>query len=72
MTLAAATGSQDPEVGLAAVAALRALVEVLETLQVDHARAQGWTWKAIAARLGVSKQAVHQKHAGGRLFRQER
>ena len=67
--LAAATSSQDPEVGLAAVAALRALVEVLETLQVDNARAKGWTWKTIAERLGVSKQAVHQKYAGGRLFR---
>jgi hypothetical protein len=56
-------------VGLAAVAALRALVDVLESLQVNNARAKGWTWKAIAGRLGVSKQAVHQKHAGGRLFR---
>jgi hypothetical protein len=66
--VAAATGSQDPAVGLAAVAALRSLVDVLEALQVDNARAKGWTWKAIAERLGVSKQAVHQKY-GGRLFR---
>jgi hypothetical protein len=65
--LAAATRSQDPEAGLAAVAALRALVDVLEALQVDNARARGWTWKAIAERLGVTKQAVHQKYAGGRL-----
>ena len=65
--LAAATGSQDPAVGLAAVAALRGLVEVLEALQVDNARAKGWTWKAIAERLGVSKQAVHQKYGAGRL-----
>ena len=36
--VAAATSSQDPEVGLAAVAALRGLVEVLEALQVDNAR----------------------------------
>ncbi len=66
--LAAATSSHDPEVGLAAVAALRGLVEVLEALQVDNARAKGWTWQAIARRLGVSKQAVHKKYAGGRLF----
>lgn len=66
--LATATRDQDPEVGLAAVAALRALVDVLESLQVSNARAKGWTWKAIAGRLGVSKQAVHQKYAGGRLF----
>jgi hypothetical protein len=61
-TLAAATSSQDPEVGLRAVAALRGLVEVLEALHVDNARADGWSWQAIASRLGVSKQAVHQKH----------
>jgi hypothetical protein len=67
--LAADTGSRDPEVGLAAVAALRGLVDVLEALQVENARANGWTWKAIAERLAVSKQAVHQKYAGGRRLR---
>jgi hypothetical protein len=61
-TLAAATSSQDPEVGLRAVAALRGLLEVLEALQVDNARAKGWSWQDIASRLGVSKQAVHQRH----------
>jgi len=61
-TLAAATGSQDPELGLRAVAALRGLLEVLEALQVDNARAKGWSWQDIASRLAVSKQAVHQKH----------
>jgi DNA-directed RNA polymerase specialized sigma24 family protein len=60
--LAAATGSLDPEVGLRAVAALRGLLEVLEALQVDYARAEGWSWQDIASRLGVTKQAVHQKH----------
>ena len=45
---------------------------ILESLQVSYARAKGWTWKAIAGRLGVSKQAVHQKHVGGRPFRSER
>ena len=70
--LAAATGSKDPEVGLAAVAALRALLEVLEALQVDNARSKGWTWLDIANKLGVSKQAVHKKYAGGRLFRSGR
>ncbi|MET9022715.1 RNA polymerase subunit sigma-70 [Actinopolymorpha sp. NPDC004070] len=66
--LADATRSQDPEVGLAAVAALRGLVDVLEALQVDNARTKGWTWKTIAEQLGVTKQAVHQKYASGRLF----
>jgi hypothetical protein len=60
--LATASGSSDPEVGLRAVAALRGLVEALEALQVDNARAKGWSWQDIAGRLGVSKQAVHQKH----------
>ncbi len=61
-TLAAAIDSRDPEVGLRAVTALRGLLEVLEALQVDNARAMGWSWQDIARRLGVSKQAVHQKH----------
>jgi hypothetical protein len=65
----AATG-HDPEVGLTAVVALRQLVEVLEELQVDNARAQGWSWRDIARRLGVTKQAVHYKH-GLRLRRKE-
>ena len=58
-----AATNPDPEVGLAAVAALRALTDVLEALQVDHARAAGWSWRDIAGRLGVTKQAVHAKHA---------
>jgi hypothetical protein len=66
-TVAAATGSQDPDVGLAAVAALRGLLEVLEALQVDNARAKGWSWQQIAAKLGVTKQAVHKKYAGSRF-----
>jgi DNA-directed RNA polymerase specialized sigma24 family protein len=65
-TLAAEAGSQDPATGLAAVAALRGLLEVLESLQVAHAREQGWSWQEIASRLGVSKQAVHQKHGRAR------
>ena len=68
-TLAAAASSQDPDLGLRAVAALRGLLETLEVLQVDNARAQGWSWRDIAIRLGVSKQAVHQKH--GRRGRPE-
>jgi hypothetical protein len=45
-------------------------VEVLEALQVESARARGWSWQQIAARLGVTKQAVHKKYAGRRfLFR---
>src|SRR5215208_947924 len=72
--LADATASSDPEVGLAAVASLRALLESLEALQVDNARERGWSWQQIAGALGVSKQAVHKKHGAGRrlLARRER
>ena len=55
--------SPDPAVGLRAVAALRRLVEQLEDLQVANARSLGWSWAEIATALGVSKQAVHKKHA---------
>ena len=58
------SSSQDPAVGLRAVAALRRLAEQLEALQVQAARRQGWSWGDIAAALGVSRQAVHKKHAG--------
>ncbi|MBV6761535.1 helix-turn-helix domain-containing protein [Rhodococcus opacus] len=61
-TLAAAAGSPDPAEGLRAVRALRRLLERLETIQVANARAQGWSWQAIADSLEVSRQAVHQKH----------
>lgn len=55
--------SSDPAAGLAAVAALRRLVEQLEDLQVQHARQQDWSWAQIAAALGVTRQSVHRKHA---------
>ena len=55
--------STDPDAGLRAVAALRALAERLEILQVDNARKLGWSWQDIAERLGVTKQTVHRKHA---------
>jgi Homeodomain-like domain len=60
--LAGAVDSTDPQVGLAAVASLRALVERLEALHVANARDRGWSWQEIGAALGVSKQAVHRKH----------
>ena len=65
--LAGAAGSKDPAVGLQAVGALRTLLESLEALQVENARDKGWSWEQIASVLGVSKQAVHKKHAGGWL-----
>lgn len=74
--LAAAADSSDPHTGLRAVAALRRLLEQLEALQVDNAREKGWSWQDIAEILGVSRQAVHKKHArrsdGGRATRRAR
>jgi hypothetical protein len=64
--VASAASSRDPAVGLRAVRSLRTLVERLEDLQVRNARDEGWTWEQIAQLLGVSRQAVHKKYAGGR------
>lgn len=61
--------SNDPDVGLRAVAALRELTERLEVLQIENARKLGWSWQDIAERLGVTKQTVHRKYGrrvGGR------
>ena len=66
LELAEGAASNDPEVGLRAVAALRALAERLELLQVQQARKLGWSWQEIAGRLGVTKQTVHRKY--GRLM----
>ncbi len=65
--LADAASGSDPAEGLRAARALRELAERLEALQVDNARAHGWSWQEIAFFLGVSKQAVHKKHASRRL-----
>jgi DNA-directed RNA polymerase specialized sigma24 family protein len=55
-------GLEDPRDGLEAVALRRAL-EALEAAQVENAFVAGWSWARIAEVLGVSKQAVHKKHA---------
>jgi DNA-binding NarL/FixJ family response regulator len=60
--IAEGAASNDPDVGLRAVANLRALTERLELLQVQRARELGWSWQDIASRLGVTKQTVHRKY----------
>ncbi len=62
LDIAQSAASTDPDVGLRAVAALRALAERLEILQVENARKLGWSWQDIAGRLGVTRQTVHRKH----------
>jgi DNA-directed RNA polymerase specialized sigma24 family protein len=56
-------GPEDPREGLESVVALRRMLEALEAAQVENAVVAGWSWARIAEVLGVSKQAVHKKHA---------
>jgi hypothetical protein len=63
-TVSEQAASSDPAVGLRAVAALRRLTDQLESVQVRNARSLGWSWEAIGAVLGVSRQAVHKKYRG--------
>jgi IS30 family transposase len=62
LEIAQSAASTDPDVGLRAVASLRALTERLEIVQVENARKRGWSWQDIAGRLGVTRQTVHRKH----------
>ena len=59
----AITSPDDPADGLAAVVALRRLVEQLEAAEVERAMRAGWSWPEVAEALGVTRQAVHKKHA---------
>ena len=61
-----AAAADDPDTGLRAVRAMRELADRLEVLQVRNARDRGWSWQQIADALGVTRQAVHKKHARGR------
>ncbi|TDO68189.1 hypothetical protein EV651_102108 [Kribbella sp. VKM Ac-2571] len=54
---------EDPAAGLAAVVALRRLADRLEDSQVEKAMRAGWSWSEVAEVLGVTRQAVHKKHA---------
>jgi hypothetical protein len=57
------THPEDPSDGLAAVVALRRLADRLEDSEVERALRDGWTWNDVAEALGVTRQAVHKKHA---------
>ena len=54
---------RDPADGLAAVVALRRLADQVEDSEVARALQDGWTWSLVAEALGVTRQAVHKKHA---------
>ncbi|MEU3498253.1 hypothetical protein [Kitasatospora cineracea] len=53
----------DPADSLAAVAALRRLADRLEDAAVEQAMRAGWSWPQVSEALGVTRQAVHKKHA---------
>lgn len=53
----------DPLAALRAVTSLRRLADALEQQHVENAMKAGRTWAEIADALGVSRQAVHKKHA---------
>jgi DNA invertase Pin-like site-specific DNA recombinase len=54
---------RDPADGLAAAVELRRLADQLEDAEVERALRDGWTWSLVAEALGVTRQAVHKKHA---------
>ena len=54
---------QDPGDALAAVVALRRLADQLEDVAVERAMRADWSWPQVAEALGVTRQAVHRKHA---------
>ena len=53
----------DPADALAAVGALRRLADRVEDSAVEQALRGGWSWADVAEALGVTRQAVHKKHA---------
>ena len=63
MLTAPSTLPEDPADALAAVGALRRLADRVEDAAVERAVLEGWTWSEVAEALGVTRQAVHKKHA---------
>lgn len=63
MPAAPPTVPTDPADALAAVGALRRLADQVEDAAVEAAVEDGWSMAQIAEALGVTRQAVHKKHA---------
>jgi biotin operon repressor len=57
------SSGEGPAEALAAVVALRRLADQLENTAVEQAMRAGWSWPEVAEALGVTRQAVHKKHA---------
>jgi hypothetical protein len=62
LRLVGLAADEDPELAFLGVRSLRDVAQVCEEHQVRPSRAAGWTWAQIAAALGVTPQAVHQRH----------
>jgi hypothetical protein len=54
---------EDRADALAAVGALRRFADRVEDEAVARGARDGWSWAQIAEALGVTRQAVHKKHA---------
>ena len=67
--LLAQTVEADPARALRASAELRREVEREQEVLVHRARVAGLSWVEIAECLGVTRQAVHKKYAGGGRLR---
>lgn len=72
-TMVAAIRAEEPLTALAEIAAARSTLDAETEIQVRRARHTGCSWEAIAAALGVSRQAAHKRYAGrGGLLRRSR
>ena len=68
MATRTAAGTGEPEDilrELTQITKQRKQLERREATLVRRARTKGYVWEEIAAALGVTKQAVHKKHAAG-------
>lgn len=55
-------GADEARTLVGALAQLRADVDLAVHQAVEHARAEGLSWQAVADALGVSKQTAHERY----------